>query len=74
MPKWCDQLTPYVGKQIVTAAGHFLTNHGWISVPVRLGNKTFTVTAVVADELPRYYTTQQNGFTILTRNACNQWC
>ena len=52
LPQWRARATAYRGKRILTAAGHYLTTRGCISLPVHLGKRVFTLTFVITDELP----------------------
>ena len=51
-PQWRSRTTAYKGKHIITAAGHYLTTRGCISLLVHIGNRTFSITFVITDELP----------------------
>jgi hypothetical protein len=50
--EWKSKCELYTGKSIVTAAGHTLNTHGWLTFPVKIGNCTLQVKAIVADNLP----------------------
>ena len=52
LPQWRSHAIAYLGKRILTAAGHYLTTRGCITLPVHIGRRVFKIQFVITDELP----------------------
>ena len=71
LPQWHTRATAYRGKRILTAAGHYLTIRGCISLPVHLYSQ---LTFVITDELPHSVLIGTDTILPLNIDLLFSWC